>query len=278
MPANPRSLRKARAPLPDRHALYQQAVQSPTAEIDFVDSRFRRLRGRVARRLREDFCGTALTSCEWVRRRATNTSLGLDLHGPTLDWGRKHNLSRLDPEAAARITLERRNVLHPGRGAGGMDIVLAMNFSWWVFHTRRDLLAYFRAVRRSLARDGVFFLDIYGGYEAQAEMRETSRIGRAERAFAYIWEEERFDPVTHRTRCTIGFRLPGGRRMPRPLPYDWGLWTLPETRDALADAGYASTVVYWEGATSRGGGDGKFRAAATGECCASFIAYIAALK
>src|ERR1051325_63405 len=123
---------------PDAHLLYQRSVQSPDVEIDFVDSRFRRLRGRRASRLREDFCGTAFTSCEWVRRRRTNEAIGLDLHGETLAWGREHNIAKLPPEAAVRIRLLRRNVLRPPPAR--VDIVLAMNFSWWVFHTRRDLV------------------------------------------------------------------------------------------------------------------------------------------
>ena len=67
----------------------------------------------------------------------------------------------------------------------------AMNFSWWVFLTRRELLAYFRAVRRSLVRDGVFFLDMaaigkddlaqrlgaWGGVDAAAEAVARQRRG-----------------------------------------------------------------------------------------------------
>ena len=46
----------------DPHALYQQSVQCVEAEIDFVDYTFLARRGRQAKRLREDFCGTANTS------------------------------------------------------------------------------------------------------------------------------------------------------------------------------------------------------------------------
>jgi hypothetical protein len=278
MPERPRPPRKPRAALPDRHVLYQKAVQAPDTDIDFVDSRFRRLRGRTAARLREDFCGTALTCCEWVRRRRTNTAVGLDLHQPTLDWGQRHNIAKLIPHAAARLKLLRRDVLRPGPGARGMDAILAMNFSWWTFRTRRDLLAYFRAVRRSLVRDGAFVLDIYGGYEAQAEVRERTQIGGKQRGFTYIWDEELFEPITQRTRCHIDFKLRDGRRMNRAFAYDWRLWSIPETRDVLADAGFKRTIVYWEGEDGKGGGDGAFRPATRGECCASFIAYIVALK
>ena len=52
----------------DKHAFYQQAVQCVEAEIDFVTETFRQLRQRPAVSLREDFCGTAQTTCEWVKR------------------------------------------------------------------------------------------------------------------------------------------------------------------------------------------------------------------
>ena len=56
----------------DRYLLYQRAVQCVEAEIDFVDDTFTKLRGRKAVLLREDFCGTLHTSCEWIRRRKGN--------------------------------------------------------------------------------------------------------------------------------------------------------------------------------------------------------------
>src|SRR5436190_23702443 len=107
-------------PRPDRHRLYERAVQSPEAEIDFVDRVFRRLRRRTPFRLREDFCGTASTACAWVQRRPLNTALGLDLHAPTLRWARDNNFSALDPSARRRIRLLRRTVLSPGPTARRM--------------------------------------------------------------------------------------------------------------------------------------------------------------
>ena len=54
--------------LADRHLLYQQAVQDVESEIDFVEQTWAELRQRPAVFLREDFCGTANTACEWVIR------------------------------------------------------------------------------------------------------------------------------------------------------------------------------------------------------------------
>ena len=94
---------KTMAQRADLHALYQEAVQCVESEIDFVDETFFRLRGRRARVLREDFCGTANTACEWVRRRADNRAIAVDADPEVLDWGRKHNVAALGA-AAARST------------------------------------------------------------------------------------------------------------------------------------------------------------------------------
>jgi hypothetical protein len=258
----------------DRQRLYELAVQSPETEIEFVSRTFRRLRGRRARRLREDFCGSAAFACEWVRSHRDNTALGLDLHAATLRWARRHNVSRLSEDQKGRISLLRRDVLHPGAGTGGMDAVLAMNFSYWVFKTRARMLRYFREVRFSLGRAGVFFLDHYGGYEAQRVQQERRRCP----GFTYVWDQAFFDPISHDIRCHIHFDFKRGPMMKRAFTYDWRLWTLPELREVLAEAGFRRTTVYWEGDDGRGGGNGVFRPRKVGESCATFIAYIVAEK
>lgn len=266
----------------DRHVLYQRAVQAVDAEIDFVDETFLAIRGRKASRLREDFCGTANTSCEWVRRRSGNVAIGLDLDRETLDWGQTHNVGRLTASQRERVDLRPMNVLDAGReGTGEMDCVLAMNFSWWIFSERATLLKYFRAVRESLVADGVFFLDIYGGWEAFKEQTERRAINgghRSKRGFTYIWEQEGYDPITNMKTCHISFRLRDGSLMKRAFSYTWRIWTVPEARDVLLEAGFKKVTVYWEGDDGKGSGDGVFTAAEQGECCASFISYITAEK
>ena len=59
-----------------------------------VDQNFKTLRGRQAISLREDFCGTANTSCEWVRRRSKNIAVAIDLDQEVLDWGRTRNVNQ----------------------------------------------------------------------------------------------------------------------------------------------------------------------------------------
>lgn len=276
------------AALANRHDLYQRAVQSVDAEIDFVDDTFTKIRGRKASRMREDFCGTANTSCEWVRRRPSNVAVGQDLDGPTLDWGREHNQADLSPSQRARIHLHQRNVLDkpvrssPSRDGdtGGVDMVLAMNFSYWCFKDRATLIEYFRRVHESLADDGVFFLDSYGGPDALRVLKERRPIGRkgARNSFVYIWDQADINLISNECVCHIHFRMSDGSWLRNAFTYDWRVWGLHEIRDALADAGFARSTVYWEGDDGKGGGNGEFAASEVGDPCGSFICYISAEK
>lgn len=289
MPPKPRIAASA-----DRHMLYQRAVQCVEAEIDFVDETFRKVRKRKARLLREDFCGTFNTSCEWLRRRSTNIAVGVDLDGPTLDWGREHNLPLLTPAQRDRLHIHQGNVLDPvphTRTLGAFDVVLAMNFSFWCFKQRTTMLAYFTAVRTALATDGMLFLDFYGGSDAIKETRERRKIPRARKndegwfppgpgvyngPYTYIWEQEKYNPITGDLRCHIHFRFPDGSAIRRAFSYDWRLWSLPEIREVLMDAGFRKTTVYWEGDDGKGGGDGVFTATEEGDASLSHICYVTA--
>jgi hypothetical protein len=286
-PARKPSARTAKpftAATADRHELYQLSVQNVESEIDFVDAEFHRLRGRHAVRLREDFCGTGLTSCEWVRRRPENMAFGLDIDQPTIDWGLAHNLAALDPKQQDRIRLINRNVLKPG-DAVNMDCVLAMNFSYWLFKTRDDLKTYFKAVRASLADEGVFFLDHYGGSETMVEMVEKRAIeGKKGRNFTYEWDQASFNPISGEMTCRIHFRFPDKTRMKNAFEYQWRLWTLPEIRELLTEAGFSRVIIYWEGdeldkkGEPTGEGNGEFLPAEIGTADPAYISYITARK
>lgn len=265
--------------------LYQLAVQNVESEIDFVDDEYKRLRGRRAAKLREDFCGTANTACEWVRRRPGNVAVGLDLDGPTLEWGRVHNVGVLTPAQQKRVSLLQRDVLTPGREGSGVDVVLAMNFSYWIFQQRAVMLDYFRSVRASLATGGVFFLDHYGGPESMEETRDEREIVPDEGAykgkkwgFTYIWDQHKYNPITGEMECHIHFAFKDGTKMRRAFSYTWRLWSLQEIQDCLRDAGFSKVTVYWEGTDDDGEGDGVFEPATWGEVCPAYVTYISAEK
>lgn len=236
----------------DRHVLYEASVQGVEYDLDLFTRIFRRRRGRAPRVLREDFCGTAAMACAWALRDRRNRALGLDLHRPTLAWARRHHLDRMRPADARRVRLLERDVRSTTRPAA--DLVVALNFSYWVFHRRAELRDYFRAVRRSVAPDALFVLNAFGGTEAMTRIEERRRIASSQGpdglrvpGFTYVWEQLGFNAVDHRIRCDIHFRFRDGTVMRRAFRYDWRLWTLPEIRDLLADSGFRSSEVWVEG-------------------------------
>lgn len=258
----------------DKHILYERAVQCVEAEIDFVDTWFKKLTGRRATTLREDFCGTANTSCEWVRRRAGNRAVGVDLDEDVLEWGMKHHIGKLRPEERERVSVVQADVRTPGKLGEGVDGVLAMNFSYWIFKTRAELLGYFKSVHKTLAKDGVLFMDFFGGWEAQKVLKETKRCP----GYKYIWEHETYNPITGEICCSISFEFPDGTKLKRAFVYEWRLWTLPEIREILTEAGFTRVTVYWEGDDGKGGGNGVFSPNTKGEVCEGWIAYVTAEK
>ncbi len=254
----------------DRHALYQRAVQCPEADVRFFDRIYRSWNGSLPRLLREDFCGTAAVAAAWVRQRPDNRALGVDLDRPTLEWGVRNNLHPLG-EIAGRVRLIRADVRSVRRPKA--DIVVALNFSYFVFKTLADLRSYFRTVRSALQPGGIFILDIFGGSAAQALTTETRRRP----GFTYIWEQASFDPISADTTFHIHFRFRDGTTMRRAFTYDWRFWTIPEVREALRDAGFGRSEVYWEGTERRTGkGNGIFRRATTAASDPGWVAYIVA--
>ncbi len=270
--ANAQAKKKPKkADLADRHALYQEAVQDVEAEIDFVDQTYEEVRGRKAKLLREDFCGTANTACEWVRRRRSNRAIGVDLDAEVLDWGREHNVKALSPAEQKRIDLIEGNVLDAA--SEPVDIVLAMNFSYFLFRRRDELREYFRATRKNLKDDGLLIMDCYGGYDAPKELTEPRDCGK----FTYIWDQAEFNPITNGMVCHIHFKFPDKSRLKKAFSYHWRLWSLPEITEVLEEAGFSHSDVYWEGTDEETGeGDGIYTPSTVGDADPGWICYIVA--
>jgi SAM-dependent methyltransferase len=258
----------------DRHQLYEESVQDAKQECKFVRQSFRALRGRPARILREDFCGTAAVCCQWVKRNKGNIAIGVDLDPDVLDWARQHNLAALKPDRRERVRLVQEDVTARPTDEP-VDVVLAMNFSYQVFKTRDRLRDYFTSVHASLADDGVFFLDAFGGYEAYKEIREVTKYKR----FHYIWEHARYNPISGEILCHIHFRFPDGSKIKKAFSYDWRLWTLPELQEVLTEAGFARVRVYWEEVDAESGeGLGSYAPSESGDADPGWVCFVVAEK
>jgi SAM-dependent methyltransferase len=235
----------------DPHVLYEAAVQGIDYDLEFFGRVYRHYRGERLLTLREDFCGTAGLACAWVRRDPRHRAWGVDHDAAVLAWARRHRLARMG-SAAGRVTLVCGDVRRARTAR--VDLACALNFSYWVFHERRDLVGYFRSVRAGLRSKGVFVCNAFGGSGAMQALVEQTAIpagrgpnGEPVPAFTYVWEQQRFNVLDHRLQCEIHFRIRHGPVLRRAFHYDWRLWTVPELKDALAEAGFREIQVYVEG-------------------------------
>lgn len=276
--------KKKIAKVRDPHLLYSAAVQSVEADVDFFQRVFKRKRGRQFRTLREDFCGTAALACEWVRRGKDHRAWGVDLDRPTLEWGIKHYLPKLGRRAES-LTLLCRDVLDEPETL--VDVTAALNFSYCIFKSREQLLQYFKAARRGLGPDGIFFVDLFGGTEAVCEDDENRKIdasvgfdGTKIPKFTYIWEQASYNVIDHNILCHIHFKLGPGRQnlLKRAFTYDWRLWTLPEVQELMCEAGFSAAEVYLEGwDDEEDDTDGIFRRRTRYDNQSGWVAYVVGL-
>lgn len=237
-----KSPRPTMAETSDRHVLYQQSVQMPEVEVEFFTQTFQEIRGKFPLVMKEDFCGTALLSVEWAKSNPHRTAIGVDICADTLKWGEEHNLKPAGEDIAKRVQLlnaDVRAVVEPKT-----DITCAFNFSYWVFKTRDDMREYFRQARAGLKADGLFYLDIFGGTETHDIIEEETEM--EDHDFTYIWEHAKFNPIDHHILCHIHYEFPDGSRIDKAYTYDWRLWTIPELREILLEAGFSKVHVYWE--------------------------------
>ena len=283
-PRDPASSGHRAGSRPEPHALYEVAVQGVDWDLDFLERVWRRRHpGQAPRRFREDFCSTAALATAWARRGPDRLAWGVDLDPEPLAWAREHRLPWAR-DAARRVRLVRGDVRRVRLPR--VDIACALNFSWWVFHERAELLRYLRAAREGLVPGGVQVMNLFGGRGAERALIERTRK-RAENGpdgvmlppFTYVWEHERYNPVDRRLAAHIHFELRNGRTIRRAFSYDWRMYTIPELRDALLEAGFRDAEVWSEGWDAHhGGGNGTLYRRRHLDNGDTWIAYVVATK
>ncbi len=261
------------AELADRYELYQMSVQDPEQDVRFLVQAWQEIYGEddEPHHLREDFCGTALLATHWALRGPDCTADGVDLDPDCLDWGTRHNLSQLgDDQQQIQLHQEDIRVELPRKA----DVRCAQNFSWQILQDRSELLDYFRSARESLSERGIFVLDMFGGSEAVEEMQEEREVSDD---ITYIWDQVCFHPVTGHTDCAIHFQFADGSEIENAFTYTWRLYTPPEVRDILQEAGFSEVRFYFETFDDDGDGTGIFEPTETGEACEGWLAYVVAI-
>lgn len=215
-----------------RHALYEHCVTDPPRLCRFIDA----VHARSPRVLREDFSGAGALARHWASRSPAHRAVAVDS----------------DPRALRGVASSPRTTPRPldvRAARDRADIIAATNFPVGYFHSRPDLVDYLRRVRARLKPWGLYLCDTYGGRDAFTPLKLTARLrGPAGETIEHTWEQRSADPITARVVDALHFRVSVPRRRPIVLRdafvYNWRLWSIPELRDALAEAGFRAVEVY----------------------------------
>lgn len=249
----------------DRHSLYELSVQSTESTIEFIDEVYEKEHGRKALTLREDFCGTAKLCADWISSHDERTAIGLDFDAPTLSWATERNITPLGPKGK-RVELLERNVLEGIEEK--KEVVIAFNFSYFVFQSRETLKTYFKQVLKGLEDGGLFLMDIFGGPDSQYIMEEETE----HEGFTYVWDQTGFDPISNRATFDIHFRFPDKSEIQNAFSYEWRMWTIPELKESLYEVGFRKVDVWWDDE------DDVVRPKESAANLVTWIAYIAAWR
>lgn len=236
---NPRAPRTP-AP-PDRFQLYELAVQAPDDEARFL----RALHAAPHEQplvLGEDFSGAGAVARAWVRLFPGARAVCVDADAEPLT--RLLALAPPDGSIVARCcdVLEARDKV---------DIIADFNFSICERTSRPDLLSYLRHARSRLRPGGVLAVDLYGGADAFIRGESAKELRSQELGgVRYVWEQREADATTGLVVNAMHFSVPvspGSRRravLRDAFIYRWRLWSIPEMRDAMTEAGFTSTEVH----------------------------------
>ena len=121
----------------DIYELYEESVQNVEHEVEFLQTTFKKIRGRTAHLFREEFCGTASLCCHWVRQGEEFQAIGVDIDPAVLEWGRQNRLNRLQTADQARVSLIEGDVMTVDTPA--VDLMAAFNFSYFIFRRQYTL-------------------------------------------------------------------------------------------------------------------------------------------
>ncbi|KAI8810615.1 hypothetical protein BJ742DRAFT_799533 [Cladochytrium replicatum] len=258
----------------DRHEVYHKAVQLPEEDVRNLQTFYKRAHEEVSRMgrrrvkksggeddddlgervqatlLREDFCGTAIVCREWSKLSPENIAYGVDLDAAVLDYADKVTQSERVKLYWGDVLVDQHKPVAPSdqnvrivedddtptadkRGSLGalpkVDIIAGLNYGVCYFGDRTTLVKYLRASRSRLRDGGVLVVDVFGGGNV------TSGKGRI--------VERRFEDFTYYFEQR-GYERDGSW-LRSVFRYTFRAYTIPEIREAMIEAGFSETMVWW---------------------------------
>lgn len=238
-------------PARERLILYELCVQRPEAVVRLIRAAMEIARPGIERKagvLHEDFSGSGAVSRRWVAADPSALAVATDIDPAVLEFGRERAAAKgIDPHRLVWRSRDLRAAC-PSTEMGA-DAVFVGNFSIGELHTRGELLAYLRSARARLNPGGIFICDTYGGAAAfRTGLVHRTHPGRSPgERLLYTWEQRSHDPYTARVINALHFRIERDGEIISAhfdaFIYHWRLWSVPELRDAMIDAGFAATRV-----------------------------------
>lgn len=234
---------------------YELCVQGPGPLAAFL----RAVHGHKPHALREDFCGTAALSRTWItdgRSSAIPASArAVDLDHTVLARARVAALAEdIAMDSPRALTLIAADAIRaPVTLHDLCDVIFVGNFSIGYIHHRATLIDYLRRSRDRLqlstTRRGIFVCDTYSGPSAFTPGSVTRMHAAPDgQLIRYTWQQKHADALTGMVTCVLHFQIERDgdvlARFPDAFTYHWRLWSIPELREAMLEAGFSRTEVY----------------------------------
>jgi len=221
----------------NKHELYQKSVQNVHIEAEFFRKVFRMIFNKVPYTFREDFCGTGLLSCEWVRKDVQSYAVGLDIDQETLDWGIENNVNNLS-SGFDRIKLLNHNVLDEFDNTQFFDIICSLNYSHFLLNKRKEIVKYFSNLRKNLKK-GIFIMDFYGG----SHIYEDHKYNRGESDSFYEFRGKQMNNLTNTSICSLNYRIKKKKFTPL-YEFNFRIYSIIELKEALEECGFNKFKIY----------------------------------
>lgn len=219
----------------DRFDLYERAAQSPSMTARFLRALHAGTEGEPVT-LGEDFSGAGAVSRAWLDLDPAHRAVCVDHDAEPLA-----RLRRFAGDNPA-LTIRHADVFDVRDPAG---VIAVLNFSICELRERAALERYLAHARDRLTEQagaaGLLVLDLYGGVDAYTRGESDVQLRDGVR---YIWEQREADPRTGLVVNAMHLRPDAGSELRNAFVYHWRLWSIPELRDALTEAGFSRIAIY----------------------------------
>ncbi|MBT3984312.1 MAG: class I SAM-dependent methyltransferase [Bacteriovoracaceae bacterium] len=261
----------------DKYALYLCSVQDPLSDVERISNIYTELTEKNPEKLREDFSGTFALCCCWVQDEKNNSAIAIDIDENALSYGKENYYTHLSDDEKKRLNVLQQDSISTTEK---VDIIVAFNYSYCLFHQRSVLKQYFKHCLDSLDKDGILILDLFGGSDSEILETQVRQIHNNDQIqnFDFEFVRESFNPISRKSHYHINFKYEDGPSIEKAFSYHFRMWTIPELRELMEEVGFSKSVVFWEGIGDDGFGNGEFHQSETEENTVNWNAFIVGAK